>query len=124
MAHDYDIKHFGMRDAVLFKPHTWLGLFTIKLVNNKYETVIVRSSENATYSGLYIHFLNVHVNDEQAAIDFHNFSLKRLKEIAETFEDPNYYAAIDYIEKNIPELTRYHNSVPYEYPSDVIEHRD
>jgi hypothetical protein len=124
MAHDYGIKHFDMRDAVFFKPNYWIGLFTIRLVNDKYETVIVKSNEKCAYASLYIHFLNIHVKDREAASSFHNFVKGRLEDISKDFENDNYNLLLNYIEENIPELNRYTKSVPYEYPKDVHEHRD
>jgi hypothetical protein len=124
MAHDYNIKHFDIRDIIFFKPNLWIGVFTIKLVNNKYETVVVRSNEKKNYASLHIYFLNVHVKNELAAINFHNFTKNRLSEISKDFNNPNFNELLDYIEKNIPELNRYRNSVDYEYPKDVVEHRD
>lgn len=124
MAHDYSIKHFDIRDVVFFKPNLWVGVFTIKLVNNKYETVIVKSNEKKNYGSLHIYFLNVTIKDESAAIDFHNFVKDRLSEISKDYNNPNFNYLLDYIENNIPEVNRYRNSVDYEYPKDVIEHRD
>lgn len=119
MAHDDTIKHWELKDIFLFKPNHRMKLATIKLINNKYETAIVECDHEGKTLNFYIHFLNSYDYTEPMAKKFHQFIARRLQDLSESFDSPSIDDLFDTIEKEIPQIKRYRNSVPYEYPEDL-----
>jgi hypothetical protein len=117
MTHDPTIRHWQIKNFIEFPNKYYIGLLTIRLINNKYETTIIRSNDRNIIPDLYIHFLNVNLN-EKDAVTLHDLVKDKLFMLSKTIVPLSFEDLLDKIESNIPEINRYKESVPYQYPDD------
>lgn len=117
MTHDPTVRHWQIKNFVRFPNNIHVGLFTIKLINNKYETTIIKSNERNIIPELAIYFLNVNLKEEDA-ISLHDIVKDKLYMLSRTTNPQSFDEVLDIIESNIPEINKYDKSVPYQYPDD------
>lgn len=115
---DPKIVHWELKHVSAFKDYIYFRVNTIRLINGKYETAVVPCDPEGKMMGLYIHFYNRHSTKDEA-VEFHILAASRLDHIGKTYTGPN-EDIVDYINKNVEELTVYPYSVPYSYPEDIF----
>ena len=116
MVYDPTIKHWEIKDVFCFNQHC-LRLNTIKLLNNKYETAIMRCDNGGRIFDAIIYFYNFH-KDDNAALKFHENVKGKISNLIDKVNTDDFEEIIKLINNNISELTRYTRSIPAIYPED------
>lgn len=116
MVYDPTIKHWEIKDTFCFTAGC-LRLNTIKLLNNKYETAIMRCDDGGRIFDAIIYFYNFN-KDSNSASKFHENVKNKIYNLIDKIDTDDFEEIIKLIENNILELTRYTRSVPAIYPED------
>lgn len=119
MAYDKNIKHWEIKDIINFNSNLWIRLCTIEIITGEFETTVMRSGPEGGINNLYIYFYNIHNKNKDAAIKFHNSIKDKLVNLSFLVNEKNFDNLIFILEKQVPELNRYKESIPYEYPKDI-----
>jgi Zn-dependent M32 family carboxypeptidase len=116
MVYDPTIKHWEIKDVFCFNEHC-LRLNTIKLLNNKYETAIMRCDSGGRIFDAIIYFYNFH-QDSNSASQFHKNIKDKIASLMDKIDTNDFEEIIKLINNNISELNKYTRSVPAIYPED------
>lgn len=117
--HDNNVEYWEIK-SLSHVAAFWFRVNTIKLPNNKYETAVFRSNPEGMICDMYIHFYNTHKTEEEA-VEFNKTVLDKMNTMV-TYQHMgnDFEAVLDKITADVPELSRYKRSVPYEYPTDIF----
>lgn len=116
--HDDRVKHWE-RKSLISLGGMYFRLNTIRLVNGKFETAFLDSNPDLMIASQYIYFYNFH-KTEQEATDFHFAMAFKINELNRFNHFSDLKDVLETISKEVPEMTRYTNSVPYSYPEDIF----
>jgi len=117
--HDDSIKYWELKDSIPFGQSFWLRLSCLKLINNKFEIAVFRSNPDMQMVDIDIYFYNIYF-DEITATSFYNNVKNKMINLGQSLNFETFENVILEVEKKIPELNRYKNSVSYTYPQDLF----
>lgn len=119
IGHDEGITYWELKDVFNFPNGLNFRLSTFRLINNKYETAGAFSSPEGHLSSMVLPFYHQHGRDKESAENYHKMIKDKLTKLSFFAIASSEDQVVELIQAHIPELTRYTNSVPYEYPGDV-----